>query len=83
MLGQLDSAFRTGNSLDLPKAACMDAVIQDRTTPEQAEFLAKALTNEIFPDGLTVLQREGSLGTLTSIFPAEVEKWTESAGVNL
>lgn len=79
-LGQLDAALHTGNSPDLLKLICTPAAIQDRTTPEQAEFLTKALSDEISPEGLAVLQRDGAFGSLTNIFPAEAEKWARQAG---
>ena len=80
-LGQLDAALRTGNSPDLLKLICTPAAIQGRTAPEQAEFLTKALADEISREGLAVLQREGSFGPLTNLFPVEAENWTKQADV--
>jgi hypothetical protein len=79
-LGQLDTALRTGNSPDLLKLICTPAAIQGRTAPEQAQFLTKTLADEISPEGLTVLQREGSFGPLTNLFSAEAGKWAKQAG---
>ena len=78
--GRLDTALRTGNSADLLSTICLPAAIQGRTAPEQAQFLTKALADEISPEGLTVLQREGSFGPLTNLFSAEAEKWANQAG---
>ena len=80
-LSELDTAVRSGNSPDLLKIVCTPAAIQGRTAPEQAEFLSKALADEISPEGLTVLQRHASFGALTNLFPAEAEKWAKQAGV--
>ena len=80
-LGGLDTAIRTGNSADLLNAICIPAAIQGRTAPEQAQFLSKALADEISSEGLAVLQREGSFGLLRTLFPAEAEKWAKQAGV--
>ena len=80
-LSQLDTALRTGNSPDLLKLICTPAAIQGRTAPEQAEFLTKALADEISPEGLAVLQREGSFGPLTNLFPVEAAQWAKQAGV--
>jgi hypothetical protein len=80
-LSQLDTALRTGNSPDLLKLICTPAAIQGRTAPEQAEFLTKALADEISPEGLVVLQREGQFGVLRNLFPAEAEGWAKQAGV--
>lgn len=55
--------------------------LRGRTVSEQAEFLSKALRNEISPEGLAVLRREGKFGSLTNLFPAEARAWAEQAGV--
>jgi hypothetical protein len=80
-LQHFNSALSTGNSADLLNAVVMPVAIQGRTAPEQAEFLTKALRDEISAEGLAVLQREGAFGPLTSIFPAEAERWATQAGV--
>lgn len=80
-LGQLDRALHTGNSPDLLTLICTPAAIQGRTAAEQSQFLTKALADEISPEGLAVLQREGAFGPLTNIFPAEAEMWTKQASV--
>ncbi len=51
--------------------------------PEQAEFLTKALADEISPEGLAVLQREGSFGPLATVFAAEAEGWAKQGGVKV
>ncbi len=80
-LGRLDTALRTGNSADLLSTVCLPAAIQGRTGPEQAEFLTKALADEISPEGLAVLQQEGAFGPLTNLFPVEAADWAKQAGV--
>ena len=80
-LSELDTAVHTGNSPDLLKIICTPVAVQGRTAAEQAEFLSKALADEISAEGLAVLQREGAFGPLTNIFPAEAGKWAKQAGV--
>jgi hypothetical protein len=80
-LARLDNALRTGNSADLLTVICLPAAVQGRTAPEQAQFLTKALADEISPEGLTVLQGEGAFGPLTNLFPVEAEAWAKEAGV--
>jgi hypothetical protein len=80
-LGRLDAALHTGNSPELLKLICTPAAIQGRTAPEQAEFLRKALADEISPEGLAVLERQGSFGPLTNLFPDEAEAWAKQASV--
>jgi hypothetical protein len=82
-LSQLDTALRTGNSTDLLKLTCTPAAIRGRTAPEQAQFLTKALADEISPEGLAVLRKEGAFGPLTNIFPAEADAWAKQAGVRV
>jgi hypothetical protein len=48
---------------------------------EQTEFLTKALRDEISPEGLAVLRREGKFGALTDLFPQEAKTWAAQAGV--
>ena len=82
-LGHLDTALRTGNSTDLLGAISTPAAIQGRTTAEQAQFLSKALVDEISPEGLATLQRAGTFGPLADLFPAEAKNWAELAGVKV
>lgn len=58
------------------------AALRDRSIAEQREFLSKALHNEISPDGLQALRRQGTYGPLREVFPAEAETWSARAGVN-
>jgi hypothetical protein len=81
-LQQFDSALRSPGHNSHLDSVVLPAAIQGRTTPEQVEFLTKALADEISPGGLAVLQREGAFGSLTNLFPAEAEKWAKQAGVN-
>ena len=80
-LQRFNAALTTGNSADLLNAVVMPAAIQGRTGAEQTEFLTKALRDEISPEGLAVLQRDGAFGPLTNIFPAEAQGWAGQAGV--
>lgn len=81
-LTRLDTALHSATDraglLDL---LIIPAALQRRTAPEQAEFIAKALKDEISPEGLAALQRHGDFGPLKKIFPAEAEGWARQAGV--
>lgn len=55
--------------------------VRNRTVPEQAEFLRKALQEELSPAGIAVLGRRGQFGPLPELFPAEAEAWASQAGV--
>ncbi len=71
--GQADTLL---GSLELPQA------LQGRTSQEQVEFITKALRDEISPEGITVLKRNGAFGSLEKIFPADAEVWAKQAGVS-
>ncbi len=81
-LQNLANALHRGDSTKLLEAVSIPEAIRGRTTAEQAEFLNKALRDEISPEGLKVLRREGEFGSLTNLFPAEAKIWAEQAGVN-
>jgi hypothetical protein len=57
------------------------AAVRSRTAPEQAEFLRKALQDELSPEGIAVLGHQGQFGPLQELFPAEAEAWASQAGV--
>jgi len=81
-LTQLDTALHSGDRAELLHLVVMPTAIQGRTAPEQSEFLAKALNDEISPEGLAVLRKHGRYGPLKELFPAEAETWAKRAGVN-
>lgn len=80
------NGFQTALNSSAPEALLRVIVspssVRDRTAAEQAEFLRKALRDEISPEGLAVLKRDGQFGPLTNIFPAEAEAWSRQAGVS-
>lgn len=82
IVGRLEAALRTGNSADLLGTVCLPAAVQGRTAPEQAEFLRKALQDEISAEGLVVLGRDGEFGPLPTLYPTEAKRWADQAGVN-
>lgn len=81
-LSRLDAVLHSANRTDLFQLLVVPAAVQGRTKSEQSEFLVKALTDEISPEGLAVLRKQGTYGPLRKLFPAEAEAWAKSAGVN-
>lgn len=71
------------DSQALLQAVALPIALQDRTAPEQAEFLLKALRDEVSAEGLAVLRRRGKFGPLATIFPAEAKQWAAQAGVQV
>lgn len=76
------AALHTGDADKLLRSVVLPADIQSRTAPEQADFLTKALRNEISTEGLAMLRRGGQFGPLTNIFPTEVKRWSSQAGAD-
>jgi len=80
-LTRLDAALHSGNRAELLDLLVIPAAVRGRSAPEQSEFLAKALKDEISPQGVAVLRRRGAYGPLKKIFPAEAEGWAAQAGI--
>ncbi len=49
----------------------------------QANFMSKALQNEVTEEGLRLLRRDGRFGPLQELFPEGGARWADAAGVNL
>jgi hypothetical protein len=77
------AALDTRNSESLLNSVVLPQAVQGRTAAEQAEFLTKALRDEVSLEGLAVLKKEGVFGPLINLFPAEAEQWAKQAGVNV
>ena len=80
-LDTFQAALSSNNSSVFLQAVATPVAIQGRTQSEQAEFLQKALRDELSVEGLAVLGREGQFGPLTNIFPVEAAGWAKQVGV--
>ena len=49
----------------------------------QADFLLRALRDEVSVEGLAVMRREAKYGRLTDVFPEEAQTWASNAGVRV
>ena len=81
-LARLDHALHGGSTLDLFDLIVLPAAVRGQSRSEQCEFLFKSLNDEISPEGLAALRKQGDYGPLRQIFPAEAEGWARQAGVN-
>ena len=81
-LQELDKALGAADAEALLKAVLLPPAVADRTPAEQAEFLRKALADEVSPEGIKVLARDGAFGPLKQVFPGEANRWAAAAGVN-
>jgi len=80
-LTALTDSLQAGDSVRLLQTVTLPAALQDRTSAEQFEFLAKALRDEVTPEGLELLSREAEFGQLNELFPQDGVRWAEQAGV--
>jgi hypothetical protein len=80
-LTQFDRALQSGDHNALQNLVILPAAVIGKTDAEQVEFLTKALHDEISPEGLVVLKREGQFGRLQQQFPQESGAWAQQAGV--
>ena len=80
-LGKLDAALRAGPATNLLEQLLLPQALATKTVDEQADFVRKALADEVSSEGIKVLQKEGQFGPLMAIFPAEAERWATQAGV--
>ncbi len=65
----------------LDKVAAPPAM-EGRTATEQAEFIRKALRDEVSAEGIAALRRIGTYGPLEIVFPEEGGAWAKQAGVD-
>ena len=81
-LGNLDAALRSGPATNLLDQLLLPPALATKTIDEQADFVRKALADEVSPEGIKALQREGQFGPLKMLFPTEAERWAKQAGVH-
>ena len=79
-LKTLSAALTSNDREGVLAAVVLPQAVRGRTVPEQAEFLSKALQDEISPEGLTEIRRRGSFGTLKELYPVEGDRWAAQAG---
>lgn len=83
-LGALGAALRgSAPSEQLLRLVVLPQAIRDRTLSEQAEFIRKALRDEVSVEGLAVLKRKAQFGPLKQLFPQQAETWATQAGVRV
>ena len=79
----LQAALDSANAETTLKTILLPASIQGRTSAEQAEFIRKALQDELTPGGIDLLKKQAAFGPLREMFPLDAEKWARQAGVNV
>jgi hypothetical protein len=56
--------------------------LKERSPVERDELLMELIGNEISPEGLAVLARDGDFGPLKEIFPGQADSWAGAFGAN-
>jgi hypothetical protein len=80
-LRQLSETLEGGEPSRLLSLVALPEVVRGRSPAEQAEFLSKALREEVSLEGVRVLEREGWFGSSAELFPEEAEAWARQGGV--
>ena len=81
-VSQLSTALENPNGAALLNSVLMPLAIQSRTSAEQTEFLVKALSDEISPEGVAALKKHAEFGPAKVLFPNDCLRWCQQAGVN-
>ena len=81
-LNHLEAALRGTAPEALLEAVRVPGMVAGRTIAEQAEFLRKALRDEISSEGVAVLGKKGRFGPLGEVFPDEAEGWARQGRVD-
>jgi hypothetical protein len=79
---QFQTSLDSPDSRLLLKEVVVPQVVMGKTPQEQAEFIRKALRNEISEDGVLLIAKHGTFGPLNQIFPGRGAAWAREAGVN-
>jgi hypothetical protein len=66
-LTELQGALAKGHPERLLQLVVAPGALQTRTAAEQGEFLVKALADEVSPEGIAALRREGQFGSMWQI----------------
>lgn len=80
-LERLNLAIARRDAAGLLQALIIPESVAGRTPSEQAEFIQKALKDEISSEGIALLKKNAQFGPLKEIFPQEAEQWAAQAGV--
>ena len=83
VLERLQTSLNSSRADALIAEIVIPPALSQRTASEQAEFLRKALRDEVSPAGITALKREAIFGSLRVVFPEQAGRWSQQAGVNV
>ena len=80
-VSKLADTLANNHGSELLEIVVTPAAVSSKTQAEQEEFIAKALADEISPEGVLALKNHAQFGLVKSIFPDEYAKWCLQAGV--
>ena len=78
---QLQQALIGTDDRELLDTLVMPPGLAGRTEMELAQFVRKALRDEVSPEGIAVLRKNGQFGPLKEVFPKEAGRWAGLFGV--
>ena len=80
-LERLETSLTSSKADALIADVVIPPALSQRTVSEQAEFLTKALRDEISPAGIAALRKEATFGPLREIFPGQADHWSQQSGI--
>jgi thiol:disulfide interchange protein len=81
-ISRLVSNLANPRGSELLDSVVIPAVVRSQTQSEQHEFISKALSDEVSPEGVLALKHHAEFGLAKSVFPNEYASWCQQAGVN-
>jgi hypothetical protein len=81
-VSRLASDLANPHGSELLDTVLMPVAVRSQTPAEQQEFIAKALHDEISPEGVLAMKHSAEFGPAKSVFPVESANWCKQAGVN-
>jgi hypothetical protein len=81
-ISRLASDLANPRGSELLDTVLMPVAIRSQTASEQQEFIAKALHDEISPEGVLAMKHHAQFGLAKLIFPDEYVNWCQQAGVD-
>lgn len=81
-LSRVAVALAAGDKDALLDGVAVPVSLRGRGADEQYRFITAALDGEVSGEGLRILAKAGTFGSLTEIFPDEGVRWAAIAGVD-
>lgn len=77
----LVEAVAGGTGTGVTSLVVLPAGLADHSVQEKSDFILRALRDEVSVEGLAVMRREATFGSLAKVFPEDAQIWSSSSGV--